>query len=160
MLAGMSGRSVVYLALGARRVQAAVRLTADAAAAGDEVLLVVPESTGWRDIEIAPGVTLRRLPQSRAAQDARRLLLDAPTGSVLVAGDVPAMPVAEAVARRRDLIVVTEPDATPLNPPRRSWSCGWRKLGQKRHKGNHNSKIAEDVNSGELVVLTPWYPGP
>ena len=64
MLAGMSGRSVVYLALGARRVQAAVRLTAQAAAAGDEVLLVVPDSTAWRDIENAPGVTLRRLPQT------------------------------------------------------------------------------------------------
>jgi glycosyltransferase involved in cell wall biosynthesis len=168
MLAGMSGRSVVYVALGARRVQAAVRLTAQAAADGAEVLLVVPDSAAWRDIEPPPGVTLRRLPradQRRTARAARRLLLSVAAGSVLVAGDAPAMPVAEAVGRRRrDVSVVVEPDAAPrlcpAHPPR-SWSCGWRKPGGDRHKGNHNSKIAEEgEGEADLVVVTPWYPGP
>ena len=160
MLAGMSGRSVVYLALGARRVLAAVRLTAQAAAAGDEVLLVVPDLPPWRDIEPAPGVALRRLPEGEAARDARSLLLDASAGSVLVAGDAPAIPVAAAVGRRRrDLTIVTEPDATPFQPPR-SWSCGWRRSGQGRHKGNHNSKIVGVLPGADLAVVTPWYPGP
>jgi glycosyltransferase involved in cell wall biosynthesis len=167
MLAGMSGRSVVYLALGARRSQAAVRLTAQAAADGAEVLLVVPESAAWCDIEPAPGVTLRRLPWGtgrQPARAARRVLLGAAPGSVLVAGDAPAMPVAEAVGRRRrDVTVVTEPGAAPrlraLNP-RRSWSCGWHESARVAHKGNHNSKIGGEEGGVDLAVVTPWYPGP
>jgi glycosyltransferase involved in cell wall biosynthesis len=132
----MPSPSVVYLALGARRVQAATRLTARVAADGADVLLVIPDSDAWKNVEPAPGVTLRRLPGSgpqAAARAARRLLLGAPAGSVLVAGDPPALPVVEAVGRRRpDLSVVVEPDAASGRRPA----------------------------AADLAVLTPWYPSP
>ena len=38
------------------------------------------------------------------------------------------------------------PDAVP--PFARSWSCGWHDSLRKRHKGNHNSKIAEERGEG------------
>jgi hypothetical protein len=132
----MSSPSVVYLAFGARRVQAAARLTARTAASGADALLLVPDSAAWQNLEPAPGVTLRRLPVSDpqgAARAARRVLLGVPAGSVLVAGDAPALPVAEAMGRRRpDLVVVVEPDAASGRRPA----------------------------AADLAVLTPWYPSP
>ncbi|HEY7272031.1 MAG TPA: hypothetical protein VH502_04785, partial [Actinoplanes sp.] len=129
----MPSPSVVYLALGTRRVQAATRLTARAAATGADVLLLVPDSAAWRDLEPGPGVTLHLLPAPNPPKAARRLLAGAPAGSVLVAGDAPALPVAEAVGRRRpDLAVVMEPDAVSGRRPA----------------------------AADLAVLTPWYPSP
>jgi len=36
-----------------------------------------------------------------------------------------------------------EPHGSRFRSTPRSWSCGWHKCRQSRHKGNHNSKIAE-----------------
>jgi hypothetical protein len=35
-------------------------------------------------------------------------------------------------------------DIPPSSAPPRSWSCGWHENIRDGHKGNHNSKIAED----------------
>ena len=128
----MSRRTVVHLAFGGRRIDAALRLTAQAAIEGADVTLVVLDRPAWSDVEAPPGMRLRRVPDERAA----RLLLTGgalPTGAVLVAGDVPALPVAWAVGRRRpDVTVTTDPGATAGRRPQ----------------------------PADLAVLTPWYPGP
>jgi glycosyltransferase involved in cell wall biosynthesis len=133
-------RSVVYVCLGGRRVRSAKRYTADLAAAGAQVLLVVADRPEWTGLEVAPGVTVHRLgsadvgPTLRAA---RRFLLrdDGPLAGadLLVPGDAEAMPIAEeARARRPDLPIVLEPSPDP----------------------------ARRTAEADLAVVTPWYPSP
>ncbi|GAA3336044.1 hypothetical protein GCM10020358_06720 [Amorphoplanes nipponensis] len=128
----MSRRKLVYLALGSRRINAALRLTVQAARDGADVTLVVLDRPAWSEVEAPPGVLLRRLRDERAV---RQFLAGGalPPGAALVAGDAPALVPAWAVARRRpDVSVATEPGATPARSPRQA----------------------------DLAVVTPWYPGP
>ncbi|MEU8229522.1 glycosyltransferase family 4 protein [Actinoplanes sp. NPDC048967] len=128
----MSRRTVVYLALGSRRINAALRLSAQAAAGGAAVTLVVLDGPAWSAVEPPPGVELRRLPDRRAvaALLAGRAL---PAGAAVVAGDVPALVAAWSVGRRRrDVTVTVEPDAERGRRPQ----------------------------PADLAVVTPWYPGP
>jgi glycosyltransferase involved in cell wall biosynthesis len=128
----MSRRTVVYLALGGRRINAALRLSAQAAADGAAVTLVVLDRPAWSAVELPPGVELRRLPDRRAV--AALLAGSAlPAGAVLVAGDVPSLIAAWGVGRRRrDVRVTVEPDVEPGRRPQ----------------------------PADLAVVTPWYPGP
>ncbi|OJF09472.1 glycosyltransferase family 4 protein [Couchioplanes caeruleus] len=129
----MSRRKVVYLALGSRRIDAALRLTAQAADDGAEVTLVVLDRPAWAGVDAPAGVDLRRLPDERAVAGLLRDDGVLPSGAVLVAGDAPALVPAWDVARRRpDISVGIEPDATAGRRPR----------------------------PADLVVVTPWYPGP
>ena len=133
-------RSVVYLSLGGRRMRAARAYTAELAAAGAQVLLVVADRPEWADVTVAPGVTLHRLGSERPAtaiRAARGFLVGkgSPlTGAdLLVAGDPEATPVAESVRRRFPRLTVRlEPAAEP------------------------DRRTAE----ADLAVVTPWYPSP
>src|SRR5689334_2367243 len=128
----MSRRTVVYLALGSRRINAALRLSAQAAAGGAAVTLVVLDGPAWSAVEPPPGVELRRMPDRRAV--AALLAGSAlPAGAAVVAGDVPALVEAWSVGRRRrDVTVTVEPDAERGRRPQ----------------------------PADLAVVTPWYPGP
>ncbi len=134
------GQSVVYLALGGRRVQAAVHHTAQLAAEGAQVVLVIADREEWAGVPPAPAVAVHRLgpgelrPTLRAA---RRLLLaaDGPLrgADLLIAGDPEAMAVAWAVGRRHPgLTIRLEPSAEP----------------------------ARRTEPADLAVVTPWYPAP
>lgn len=102
-------RTIVYLALGGRRVRAAARHTADLAAAGDRVLLYAAARDEWRDVRIAEGVEVSRL----GPRAARRAIL-ALRPDLLIAGDPEAMPVAWAVGRRRPgMPIRLEPSPDP-----------------------------------------------
>jgi glycogen(starch) synthase len=133
-------RSVVYVCLGVRRVRAARRHTADLAAAGAEVLLVVADRPEWTDVQLAPGVTVHRLGSAdvaRTLRAARRFLLrgDGPLAGadLLVPGDAEAMPIAEwARGRRPDLPMFLEPSPDP----------------------------ARRTAEADLAVVAPWYPSP
>ncbi len=136
----MPYRFVVYLSLGGRRMRAARAHTADLAAAGARVLLVVADRPEWAHAEVAPGVTLHRLgsPGLRPTLRAARSFLLRSGGplaeaDLLVAGDPEAMPIAEAAHRRRPgLAIVTEPSPDP----------------------------ARRTADADLAVVTPWYPSP
>jgi glycosyltransferase involved in cell wall biosynthesis len=136
----MPTTSVVYLALGTRRIPAAIRQAAAAAGSGSTVLLVVPDVDVWRAAERVAGVTLRHVSGTgrHAARAARRLLLgpDGPAADAdvtLVAGDAGALPVAWAVGRRRPRWrVVTEIGAASGRRP----------------------------GPADLAVVTPWFPSP
>ncbi|MEU4426715.1 glycosyltransferase [Actinoplanes sp. NPDC024001] len=131
------GPTVVYVSLGTRRVSAAQRHSADLAAAGERVLLVVAEAA---DLEPVAGVTVHRLgagPLDVLLRAARRLLLrsSGPLAGarLFIAGDVEATPIADAVRRRfREVEVRLEPSADPDRRPA----------------------------PADLAVLTPWYPSP
>jgi glycogen(starch) synthase len=141
----MKIRTAVYLALGPRRVRAALRHTTQLALDGARVLLVVADLPDWSTAvlaadALAPGVTLHRLDAAtpRAAVRAAQRFLLATGGplsgtDLLVAGDPPALPVAWAAARRRpDLAIVLEPSSDPHRVPA----------------------------AADLAILTPWYPSP
>jgi glycosyltransferase involved in cell wall biosynthesis len=121
---------IVYLALGGRRIQAAIRYAESVAA---PVTLVV---AGQPDLVAPPGVVVHRFApgQERAV---RRFLLaaDGPLrdADLLIAGDPEATPVTWAVARHRPgLAVAFEPSPDPARRP---------------------------AEAG-LAVVTPWYPAP
>src|SRR3954454_411258 len=136
----MPTSSVVYLALGTRRITAATRQTAAAAEGGSTVLLVVPDSPAWQAAEPAPDVTVRHVTGTgrRAAAAARRLLLGPD-------GPDPDMPV---------LLVARDPGALPV-----AWAVGRRRPARR---------VVTDVAAGsgrrpapaDLAVVTPWYPSP
>ena len=70
----------------------------------------------------------------------------------------------ETADRHIDMIANPRPPGSP-SPFRRSWSCGWHKLGAKRHKGNHNSKIdaswaAVSVRRARRTPARAAAPGP
>jgi glycosyltransferase involved in cell wall biosynthesis len=133
-------RSVVYVCLGGRRVRAAQRYTADLAAAGAEVLLVIADRPEWTALEPGAGVTVHRLGSADVAatlRAARKFLLrpDGPlaTADLLVPGDAEAMPIAEwAHALRAELSIELEPSPEP----------------------------ARRTAEADLAVITPWYPSP
>ncbi len=136
----LQGTSVVYLALGGRRVQAASRHTADLVAEGARVALLIAARQEWAGVPLAPAVTVHRLGPGglrRTLRAARRLLL-ADGGplhgaDLLIAGDPEAMPVAWAVGRRRPgLAIQLEPSPEPGRRP----------------------------GPADLAVVTPWYPSP
>lgn len=134
------GSSVVYLALGGRRVQAAVGHTADLVCAGARVALVIAVPQTWAGVTIAPGVIVHRVDAGsvRATLRAARRLLFADGGplrdaDLLIAGDPEAMPVVWAVGRRHpDLRIQLEPAPDP----------------------------ARRTAAADLAVVTPWYPSP
>ncbi|WP_328475935.1 glycosyltransferase family 4 protein [Actinoplanes sp. NBC_00393] len=99
---------VTYLALGGRRVRAAVAHTAQLAADGTPVTLVTTAGSEWDGVPIPPGVTLRRVRTPRAA---RPLIAAAGT---LYAGDPEAL--AEAYATGRPGVLL-EPSADPARRP-------------------------------------------
>ena len=106
-------RTIVYLALGVRRVNAAAAHTADLATAGDRVLLLTGGQDEWRDVTIAEGVAVHRV----TARTARRMILSV-APDLLIAGDPEATPVAWAVGRRRpELPVHLEPSPDPDRRP-------------------------------------------
>ncbi|GAA3334767.1 hypothetical protein GCM10020358_00460 [Amorphoplanes nipponensis] len=133
-------RAVVYVALGTRRIGAAVAHTAGLAAAGTPVTLLIADRPEWTGAGIAPGVTVLRVPAGATGavlRAARRLLLAAGSplrdGDLLVAGDPEALAVAWSVGRRRPEVVIRlEPSG---EPGRRTAAAG-------------------------LAVVTPWYPSP
>ena len=127
---------IVYVALGGRRIQAAVRHTADLVAAGAAVTLVIAVRAEWGDVPIPPGVTVRRFAPG-AVRAVRRFLLaaDGPLrhAALVIAGDPEATPVTWAIARRRpDLPIRFEPSPDP----------------------------ARRTSAADLAVVTPWYPAP
>lgn len=102
-------RTIVYLALGVRRVNAAAAHTANLAAAGDRVLLLTGGQDEWRDVTIAESVTVHRV----TPRAARRMILGLGP-DLLIAGDPEATPVAWAVGRRRRALPVhLEPSPDP-----------------------------------------------
>lgn len=100
---------VTYLALGRRRVPAALAHTATLAADGTPVTLVVTDCPEWDGVPVPPGVTLRRVRSPRAA---RPLLTAAGT---VYAGDPEAL--AEAYATGRPGVRL-EPSPDPARRPR------------------------------------------
>ncbi len=136
----MYGRSVVYVALGGRRVRAAARHTADLVAEGTRVVLLIASVEEWAGVTLAPGISVHRLNPGglrRTLRAARRLLLTdgGPLhgADLLIAGDPEAMPVAWAVGRRRpELPIRLEPSPEP----------------------------ARRTRPADLAVVTPWYPSP
>jgi hypothetical protein len=104
----MRGRSVVYLALGGRRVRAAARYVASLVAEGAGVVLVIAARDEWDGVPIASGVTVHRLGSGElrgTIRAARRLLLAAGgplrDADLLIAGDPEAATVTWAVGGRR-----------------------------------------------------------
>lgn len=133
-------RSVVYVSLGGRRMRAARQHTAELAAAGAKVLLVVADRPEWADTAVAPGVTVHKLgsDQLRPTLRAARAFLFRSGGplagaDLLVPGDPEAMPIAEAAHRRHPkLTILLEPSPDP----------------------------ARRTAEADLAVVTPWYPSP
>jgi glycogen(starch) synthase len=133
-------RSVVYIALGPRRIRAAREYATELAVAGARVLLVVADHPGWTGEPVADGVTVHRLGARNlrtALRAARRYLLaaDGPLANadLLLAGDAEAAPIGYAARRRfPDLVVQHEPSADP----------------------------ARRTAEADLAVVTPWYPSP
>jgi glycosyltransferase involved in cell wall biosynthesis len=132
--------TVVYLALGGRRVKAAAAYAGLLVADGADVVLVIAARGEWDGVALPPAATVHRLPGGTTRETlraARRLLL-APGSPVagadlLIAGDPEAMPVARALGRRHpDLPVRLEPSGDP----------------------------ARRTAPADLAVLTPWYPSP
>ncbi|HEU4348329.1 MAG TPA: glycosyltransferase family 4 protein [Actinoplanes sp.] len=122
--------SVVYVALGPHRVRAAVAHTADLAAAGAKVTLVVADRPEWTDVRPAPGVRLQRL-SAHPWRTVRALLSKG--ADLLLAGDPEAMPIADAARRRFPALEIrTEPVSDPDRRPA----------------------------PADLAVVTPWYPSP
>ena len=111
------GDAVTYVALGPSRLAAATAHTARLAADGAQVQLIVgdlPESAG---LAPAPGVTVHRVPapsSKAAARAATRLAAKLPPATLMIAGDLAALPVAWAATRRQPgLTVRLEPTADP-----------------------------------------------
>ena len=130
------GDAVTYVALGPSRLAAATAHTARLAADGAQVQLIVgdlPESAG---LAPAPGVTVHRVPapsSKAAARAATRLAAKLPPATLMIAGDLAALPVAWAATRRQPgLTVRLEPTAEPERRPA----------------------------AADLAVVTPWYPSP
>ncbi|GAA3958426.1 glycosyltransferase [Actinoplanes auranticolor] len=125
--------AAVYLALGIRRIAAAVHHTRDLAAAGLRVTLVTGDRTVSAQAPLPPTVTVHRLD----AGAARRLLLAAdgplPDDGLLIAGDPEALAVAWWIGRRRPGVSVRLEPAP--EPGRRTAPA-------------------------DLAVVTPWYPSP
>jgi glycosyltransferase involved in cell wall biosynthesis len=136
----MQGKSVVYVALGGRRVGAAARHTARMVADGARVVLVIAVLDEWAGVPIEPAVTVHRVGPGKLREtlrSARRLLLGdggpLRDADLLIAGDPEAMPVAWAVGRRHpELSIRLEPAADP----------------------------SRGTAAADLAVLTPWYPSP
>jgi glycogen(starch) synthase len=134
------GPTVVYVSLGPRRLAAAQRHSADLAAGGDRVLLVVTDRPEFVDAEPVAGVTVHRLASGHlpaTLRAARRLLLRAngplAGARLLIAGDVEATPIADAARRRfGKLDIRLEPSVDPARRPA----------------------------AADLAVVTPWYPSP
>lgn len=128
--------TTVYVALGTRRIGAAVAHTGELAAAGARVTLLIADRPEWAAAEFAPAVRVHRLrPGTRRA--ARRFLLadGSPLrdGDVLIAGDPEALAVAWSVGRRRPGVSIRlEPSPEP----------------------------GRATAAADLAVLTPWYPSP
>jgi glycosyltransferase involved in cell wall biosynthesis len=99
---------VTYLALGGRRVRAALTHTAQLAADGTPVTLVTTARPEWDGVAIPPGVTLRRV---RTPRSARPLISAAGT---LYAGDPEAL--AEVYATGRPGVLL-EPSPDPARRP-------------------------------------------
>lgn len=128
----MSGsyKSVVYVALGEYRSPAALAYTADLAAAGAKVTLVISEHKVWSAAKPAPGVTLQ-LAGENPWRTVRPLL--SAGADLLLAGDPEAMPIADAARRSFPALEVrTEPVSDPDRRPA----------------------------PADLAVVTPWYPSP
>ncbi|MFG1603040.1 glycosyltransferase [Actinoplanes sp. NPDC049265] len=129
---------VIYVALGARRIRAARTITAELAAGGRTVQLVVADRSEWSGVEV-PGVTLHKVGSAdpaKALRAARKLLFSRrgllAGAGLLIAGDPEATPVADA-ARRQFPGLEIRPDLV-LDPDRKP-------------------SAAADV-----TVVTPWYP--
>jgi glycosyltransferase involved in cell wall biosynthesis len=125
--------TAIYVALGTRRIAAAVHHTGALVAAGTRVTLLHTDRTEWAPVQLPPAVTVHRLD----AGAARRLLLAAdgplPDDGLLIAGDPEALAVAWFVGRRRPGVSIrTEPSAEP---------------GRR-------------TAPADLAVVTPWYPSP
>jgi glycosyltransferase involved in cell wall biosynthesis len=106
--------SVVYVALGEFRIRAALTYTAELAAAGAKVTLVVGDHPSWKDAKPAAGVTVRRAGE-HPWRTVRPLLAGA---DLLIAGDPHAMPVADAARRARPALEIrTEPVTDPERRP-------------------------------------------
>ncbi len=106
--------SVVYVALGEYRARAALAYTADLAAAGAKVTLVVGDRDAWKDARPAPGVTLRKAGE-HPWRTVKPLLAGA---DLLLAGDPEAMPVADAARRSFPALEIrTEPVRDPERRP-------------------------------------------
>jgi glycogen(starch) synthase len=121
---------IVYLALGGRRIQAAIRYAESTA--GPLTLVVATQA----DLPVPPGVTVHRFAPGQV-RAVRRFLLaaDGPLrdADLLIAGDPEATPVTWAIARRRPgLAVHFEPSPDPARRPAEA----------------------------DLAVVTPWYPAP
>jgi hypothetical protein len=132
--------STVYLALGAGRIEAARWYASDLAAAGNRVLLVVPDSAAWTNAELPDEVTVHRLraTEPAAARRAAGRLLFRRRGplsgaALLVAGDAESTPLADRARRRfPQLTVRLEPASAPDRRPAPT----------------------------DLAVVTPSYPSP
>ena len=132
--------AAVYVALGTRRIGAALAHVRELAAAGTRVTLLIVDRPEWPDAGLAPAVTVHRLapgPTHRILRAARRLLLaeDGPlrAGDLLIAGDPEALAVAWYVGPRRPEVPIRlEPSPEP----------------------------ARRTAAADLAVVTPWYPAP
>ena len=136
----MRGRSVVYLALGGRRVRAAARYVASLVAEGAGVVLVIAARDEWDGVPIASGVTVHRLGPGElrgTIRAARRLLLAA--GGPL---------------RDADLLIAGDPEAATV-----TWAVGRRRPGLPIHL-EPSADPARRTAAADLAVLTPWYPSP
>ncbi len=129
--------TVGYIALGSHRVRAAARHTAQLAAGGAAVHLVVADCPESANLNGGPGVTVHRVKAASSqstAEAAIRLVVGrqrAFAADLMIAGDVEALPVAWAAHRRHpDLTVRFEPDGDPARRPA----------------------------PADLAVVTPWYP--
>ena len=122
--------SVVYVALGEHRARAALTHTADLAAAGAKVTLVVADRKGWSDAQLAPGVILQQAGE-HPWRTVRPLL--SAGADLLLAGDPEATPIADAARRSFPTLEIrTEPVSDPDRRPA----------------------------PADLAVVTPWYPSP
>jgi glycosyltransferase involved in cell wall biosynthesis len=86
-------RTVVYLALGGRRLRAAEHYAAALTAGGDRVVVIIAPGDAWTEV---PGVEVHRLTPREARKKIRAL---AP--ALLIAGDPAAMAVAWAIGPRQ-----------------------------------------------------------
>ncbi|GIF06421.1 glycosyltransferase [Actinoplanes siamensis] len=109
-----SYRSVVYVALGEFRIRAALAYTAEFAAAGARVTLVVGSIPEWKGVKPPPGVTLQRV-GDKPWPAVKELLGSA---DLLVIGDPVAMTIAEqARTAFPRLTVRTDPQGDPARRP-------------------------------------------
>ena len=101
---------IVYLALGGRRIQAAIRYATSMVAEGTAVTLVI--AVREDGVLIPPGVTVQRFDPGKPR--AIRRFLSRLDADLIIAGDPEATPITWAIARRRpDLPIYFEPSPDP-----------------------------------------------